>query len=406
MDPKTVAEVEEDNLDLPGLKEKKEEEKKPEVVNEPEKPVVVIPVETEPEKKEKSKPVIPENVEHEEELPPALKEKKEEPKPIEPEIPEEEEDKDKKTPEEESIISLPDEEMGKEKPEPLPTINFKDFGKELGIEVPDNTKEAFVDTYKKTLDEAKKKVEPDLSKFSPQQKLLFDYLQEPEADLMSFFKPLKVFDDFLSKPDDEKILFYLETEEELAPDVAKAELNRIIDEDKLDEYINKVDTITNKARDDYFNELVSTVKKTREDHLERIRIEAEKEKTELKKVVNEMDKFMGMDIPKNVKDAMIKKIDAGKLTIENNNARTQILGHYFNLWGDRILSKIKEATEDEGNKAYGRGVQKVVSVLHNTPIEPELPGGRNAPRKEETPRGKLPQMKDIDKDSVSGFPSS
>ena len=130
----------------------------------------------------------------------------------------------------------------------------------------------------------------------------------------------------------------------------------------------------------------------------------QKETTALYQVIDSTSEFMGMEIPQNVKDAMKKKVDSGKLVTENNNARTQVLGHYFSLFGDKILTKLAKDAKVSGDAAYNRGVTAARGGLSNTPLKPDVSAGHNS-GSTDLDKSPVEGLKNIDKDAKEGFPS-
>lgn len=299
------------------------------------------------------------------------------------------------------IFAMPDDEKPVEE-KPKPDYDFATLATDIGIEFTEGGKEEFTSAVKKAIDSAKTMVEPDLSKFTPEQKILFSWLNDG-GSLQEFFTPLKSIDDFLVRPDDEKVLLYLVSEEQLSEEAAKAKLNEIIDDGKFDDYVDKVDQIGVQLREQKFNEIIESVKHAQSERQLQITNQANKEKADLLKIVEQTNEFMGFPIPQNVKDAMKRKIDSGKLTIENDNAQTQVLGHYFMLFGNKIYQKMQTELKDRQDAGYNRGIVKVVEKLHNAPTKPENATGQRTAVPTDDTKKPLDGFKDVDKDTKEGF---
>ena len=386
----------------PEKKKKKEEKETPE---EPE---------PEPESKpEKDKDRPPEDqLENDDDIP--LLKKQEEPEKEKEEEEDElqKEKKDKKGEEEEEEapeeeikkdeLDLDEEEPESEEEEPK-GIDFVGLGEELGIEIKDNNKESFVKAYNEKIEEAKQKVEPDLSNFTSDQKILFDWLKEEDATLEDFFNPLKAFDDFKILPEDERIIKYLISEEELDENKAKERLEEIVEDDKFDEYVGKVNDLVDDLREEEFNKIITSIKTAQQDK-ERERQSAERgEKDAMLKVIDETNTFLGLPLAQNLKTKMKAKVEKGQLTIENNNAETQILGHYFMLFGDKVIGKMEAEKKNAVDAAYNRGLKKIKDKLHNAPPESEKDRGRRGHGLPEEDTAPLSGLKNIDSEAKDGF---
>ena len=378
--------LEKDDLVLPGLEDKPIVETPPVVVDPP-KP-------TDPPKPiDPPKPVVlNDELEGDEGLP----FKKPEDKPTDPPVVE-------TPPVEENIFEIPEQEKPKPTDPPKPEYDFVGFGKDLGIDITENNKETLKNAVIKKIDEAKTKVEPDLTKYNEQQKLVISWLEDG-GTLDEFFNPLKAIDDFNAMPDDEKIIDYLQTEENMTEPEAKKKLGEILDAGTFDEYINKVNTLVGTLRKDRIDSVMAGIKKAQDTRLAQISQAKEKEKTELCKVIDSISEFMGMPVDQKFKDAMKEKVSSGKLVIENNNARTQVLGHYFSLYGDKILAKMAKDAKTAGDAAYNRGVQTARGGLSNTPIKPDLTAGHSSGGVDPD-KSPVEGLKNIDKDAKEGFPS-
>lgn len=300
------------------------------------------------------------------------------------------------------IFKMDEDGNVEEEEKPKPEYDFASLAQDLGLEFKEGGREEFKEAITKAIDTAKTMVEPDLSKFNPEQKILFNWLAE-DGTLEDFFTPLKAFDDFLLKPEDEKVLDYLVTEEGLNEEKAKIRLGEIIDNNEFDDYVEKVDTLGMELRTEKFNEIIGTIKQSQENKQLEIQSQQIKEKGELAKVIDQTNTFMGMEIPQNVKDAMKRKVESGKLTIENNNAQTQILGHYFMLFGDKIFQKIEKEKKDNMDAGYNRGIRKVTERLHDAPPKPADAIGHGSRDPKNDDAKPLGNFTDIDKDAKTGF---
>ena len=115
---------------------------------------------------------------------------------------------------------------------------------------------------------------------------------------------------------------------------------------------------------------------------------------------------MGMPVDQKTKDPSERKSCIYlKLVIENNNARTQVLGHYFSLYGDKILAKMAKDAKTAGDAAYNRGVQTARGGLSNTPIKPDLTAGHSSGALKSDKSRSRKVSENIDKDAKEGFPS-
>lgn len=378
-------EINEEVITLPELKE--------DIV-----PEIVIPDEKKPEIKSEDKPIVPikptsDVLGDDNELP--FKKPNEEPKPedlVEEEKPEEDIFK---------LEEIKPDEPGTDKPAPEPKFDFLEFGKELGIEVKDNSLESFKEAHTNALATAKQTVEVDLSKFNEKEKIIIDYLHQG-GTLEDFFKPLMAFDNFLSQADDVKVKDWLLNEEGVAQNQLDERLGQIIDEGQFDAYVDKVNTAVNELRTGKYNQVLATVKQTNDNYQAKVQAGQVKERTELKQVLDNTKEFMGISIPDNVKDILKREIDTGAFTDKNDNAQTQMKARLFDLFGDKVLSKVNKDWQKKVDDAYNRGVIGQQKRLHSIPPKPDEQPGHNSTRIE-TDKGKLPDMANVDADARQVF---
>ena len=118
-------------------------------------------------------------------------------------------------PVEENLFEIPEQEERKPTDPPKPEYDFVGFGKDMGIDITENNKETLKNAVIRKINKPKTKVEPDLTKYNEQQKLVISWLEDG-GTLDEFFNPLKAIDDFNAMPDDEKIIDYLQTEEHVS----------------------------------------------------------------------------------------------------------------------------------------------------------------------------------------------
>ena len=376
-------EVEQEEITLPGLKESVEKT-----------PVIETPGTEVKKPEEPIKPIVPpaEKLGSDAELP---FKKQEEPE--KPEVPEGGEG-DKKS-EEENPFVLEEEEKKPEEPKPgdVPKIDFLELGKELGLEVKDNTPDAFKEAHEQAVEAAKQKVEVDLTKFNDKEKIVIDWLHNG-GNLEDFFKPLMAFDSFLAQPDDEKVKEWLINEEGVDKAQVDERLNQIIEEGHFDAYVDKVDQTISGLREQKYNQVMQSIKSTNDAYQASVQQTAIKERGELKTVLDQTKEFMGIPIPDNVKDILKREIDGGQFTKKNDNAQTQMKARLFDLFGDKVLAKVNKDWQTKVDEAYNRGVKGMQNRLHNIPVKPEEQPGHGGSR---TPQeqGKLADMSNIDKDA-------
>ena len=308
--------------------------------------------------------------------------------------------------EDDGIFKLPDEEQraieNKEIEKKL-QFNYSDLAQEIGIEdFKEGERTDFVNTIKKAIDDAKTKVEFDLSK-----------LEDNEQELIKFFRnggkvsdilnPTQKFDEFLQKSPEDKAIYWLMNEKNIGEKEAKDLLEDMTDKGELAKYVENIDksVIAAKAREQ--EKILKAASDSYEQSQTKLNEKAKGIRAELVKTAKELDTFMGMKIPDKIKNHMAAEIETGRFREVMDNPRAQLFGRLYMLFGDQILKNMEAKILEKNREGFNKGKDDVHADLHNI----EQPGQqkRSAEESRRSPdanNSPLSGFLNIDEDAVPG----
>ena len=267
------------------------------------------------------------------------------------------------------------------------TYNWVEAGKKLDIDVKENTEEAYLAGVKEKIDSAKKVVEPNLEKYGDEGKQVFDLL-EKGVSLYDIMLPTKRFDDYLVKTTEQQMAedYFMETKK-VDREKAKGLVDEAVADGNFDSIVSEVKSIVNNAKVAAWKESLSKHDEKLKALQDEDKATAQKEAAEMVDYLDKLDNFMGYPLPQETKSILKSQILAGVFQEANNSASVQVKARLFDMFGDKILKKLREQQKVDSRKSYNDGQQRIKDDLHNT--KPAKPGSG-------VPAGKTNQRSDDD----------
>jgi disulfide oxidoreductase YuzD len=226
----------------------------------------------------------------------------------------------------------------------------------------DNTLDGFKAAVKKTIEDAKQKVEFKMDGFDDGQKEVVNYFLNggKKADLLT---PLKQVDDLILEDGETKVKNFYVHSEGLTEDAAQEKINDLLEEDKFDDMVKTINGKLLDIRETQFNKIIEDNNTTKEDSVKL----KQKEYKEMETYVDDVKTFMGIKLPEKVKSLLKKEINTGKLTNMNDSAEAQVLARLYMLYGTKIIKQINEGAKNESRDSYNKGQKTVKEKIHNLP---------------------------------------
>jgi hypothetical protein len=243
--------------------------------------------------------------------------------------------------------------------------SWVDLGKDLGIEIKENSFEAYKEAFDKVRTDAieagkKEAARIELEKFTPEAQKAIEFLNaNPEASINDFINPLKRIDEALSL-DNESLL--------RADFVAKG-----WDADRIDERVQILSdngTLESEAyvlRKDIENvrantemQLVEDAKAQGEYRRQQIQETQRKENESIIKVIQEVKTFMGFKVPDAAKQYLQKQWESGEVRKAFQSNPEEVVQFMLNKYIG------KEAERELRKNQFQKGRDEIQSKLHNT----------------------------------------
>ena len=274
-----------------------------------------------------------------------------------------------------------DNEEDKDKDKDIKPINYLDTAKELELTLEEDekelTKEAFVERVKEKIESSKEK---------------FNYQHIPEdvLDVVKFFAEdggttadllsdhdVVLAEVYLSMDSESKFLRFQSDKLErngLDKESAAARAQELWDQKPEKEQAQAIAEIDSQIIA-FKNQAIKEVVGKRKEIVQKQKVQAEAkakaERTRMVDIVKGMTEFMGMQIPKEVNDKLVRKIENGDIDKVLNNvaAKARVNAFMIELFGKQINETSKKILSDTSRESYNKGVQKLIEKNHN--VKPE-----------------------------------
>lgn len=274
-----------------------------------------------------------------------------------------------------------DNEEDKDKDKDIKPINYLDTAKELELTLEEDekelTKEAFVERVKEKIESSKEK---------------FNYQHIPEdvLDVVKFFAEdggttadllsdhdVVLAEVYLSMDSESKFLRFQSDKLErngLDKESAAARAQELWDQKPEKEQAQAIAEIDSQIIA-FKNQAIKEVVGKRKEIVQKQKVQAEAkakaERTRMVDIIKGMTEFMGMQIPKEVNDKLVRKIENGDIDKVLNNvaAKARVNAFMIELFGKQINETSKKILSDTSRESYNKGVQKLIEKNHN--VKPE-----------------------------------
>jgi hypothetical protein len=317
---------------------------------------------------------------------------------------EEPDDKAKDKDEDDVFQYTPEEDTEAEKDLEKPqSVDWILKAKKIGFEIKSNDPEEFDLGLITHIEAQKQKVEPDVSKYAPEAQELIKLI-ENGLSMADILNPVKEYNDALAMPDDEKVENYLVYVDKVPQDKVKETISDLYDEGKFKDKLTQVNNVLTQLRENKFKEILTAHQQRFEARAQAIKLQAQNERNEMVKVLNDMTDFMGLPLPVSVKDALKKEIQTGQLTKKNDNATTQIKARLFDLFGTKALAKLSGQLKEANREGFNKGKATELEKLHNEPIQIiDAAGHVKISKKDIENSHPLAAFRDIEKDAKDAY---
>ena len=279
------------------------------------------------------------------------------------------------------MFDIPEDDLkkvGTKAAEQQLNFSYGDLATEIDPEfkLDDNSREQFVEGYKKRLEEAKTTVDFDLSAFSDDQKEFIKFFQGG-GKAQDLYDPMIQYNNWLGQSADEKITDYLVKEKQFSEEEVPDEMERMRQEGSFDETLKKLNGRVLKARDEEYEKLIKNTNAEYDSRSQR-RQESDKVATgEVVKAINEMENFMGFKINENTKKHLLLEVKTGRFGEAAKTPQAQLSGRMYSLFGSKLLEKIQEAKKEDNRKGYNAGKEETQKNLHHIKTKQVSPTGVN-----------------------------
>lgn len=307
--------------------------------------------------------------------------------------------------EEDEFFKLPEEEQraieNKEVEKKL-QFSYTDLAKEIGIEGKFEDRSEYVAAVKKSIEDAKTKVEFDLSKLEENEQQLIKYFRSG-GKVDDILNPTGKFDEFLAKTPEEKAIYWLMNERQIKEDEAKDVIEEMTDKGEFNKYVENIDKSVLAAKERERAKIIKAGADQYELSQTKLNEKAKEVRGALVKTAKDMETFMGMKIPDKIKNHIAAEIETGRFREVMDNPTAQIVGRLYMLFGDQILKNMEAKILEKNREGFNKGKDDVHADLHN--IEQKEQGKRSV---EETRRSvndmnnPLAGFLTIDEDAVPG----
>lgn len=271
-----------------------------------------------------------------------------------------EDKKPEKKQDEDDIFFVPDIEKEKS----APKIDYKSIAKKFEIDFEDPEEEVdqdqFVDAIKKKIEDSKSLTQLDLSKYNDEQKELIKVL-EISGNQYSFMDPISDLNDYLLLSDAKKLAVYLKFEKKMTDSQIQDETDRLVESGEFDSEVEKINSLIDDQKKLIMKEVFEKAKK----RAESLQSKAKKENEELNAQIEKTTHFMGEKLPDNAKSYIKHLIKDGQFTKKLDNAESLINAQLFNLFGNKIIQKMKTQIDEAKRQGFITGRKKENDKLHD-----------------------------------------
>lgn len=256
------------------------------------------------------------------------------------------------------------------------------FANALEINLPEGLEkwstEALVQSTRERIELSKQQL--DLSKYDPDVKLVFDYLQENGGSLSTLMIDETIRDLHEISAYDHEYFFRL--------DLGRRYLKEGFAEDEIESLIeSRIAKIPEEQQDDYFenyhNEKIRTeikplisrrleeLNKEKQSYRDRLNVANESQKSKVVdsmiKTAEQFNDFVGLPFSQKSKDVLIAKIKSGDIIkeIEKDSGNYQILGYLFKTMRAQAVTVYKDLMEKQNRSQYFTGVQSTLDQVYN-----------------------------------------
>ena len=251
--------------------------------------------------------------------------------------------------------------------EPKDYESWTDLAKSFNIDLKEDNEVAFKGAYEKHINEIKDAVRKEtetvtlnkeLAQLDPETQIFFDFIKNG-GKKEDFIKPLQVYEKF-EKMDDEDLIRETLKTQKVAEDVIDQTVVDLIDGNKLSDEAKRIRTFVASEKVTYSQKIADQQKLVYQN--------AYKAETErIKTAIGKVDKFMDVDIPKEVKETVISKIDEYREKLRNDDELVAKMILFAEL-GD-------EAKEIAKKSGFNEARNKFQSKLHNLESIPQRNAG-------------------------------
>ena len=261
------------------------------------------------------------------------------------------------------------------------TIDYKSIAKNLGLTLEDEITELTEDAF---VEKVKEKIESSKEKFN------YQHIPEDTLDVVKFFAEeggtvadlltdhdVVLAEVYLSMDSEAKFVKFQSEQliragfdEESAAGRAQELWDQKSEKDQA-QAIKQIDTNILAFKNQAIKEVVDRRKEIVAKEKSKAVVKAQAEKTQMIGVVKGMSEFMGMPIPKEVNDQIVRQIENGNFdkVLNSSTAKARVNAYMMEKFGKQILETQKKILGDTSRASYNNGVQKLIDKNHNAKPE-------------------------------------
>jgi len=226
----------------------------------------------------------------------------------------------------------------------------------------------------------------DIDKLSPLQKKFFEKIENDPEIIPDIYRNEQInrWDSYLNSDTESKYkqIRSLElrnkgTNQDDISEMLEDEMSDLT-ETEMSKKVKEVDRQVKKARNTEIERIITEEKETANKREGSRKEQLKAQRAKIAESVDNVDDFIGFDIPKERKALVKSKINDGSFDEEMQNASPEdkIKAYYALKYYNRIEQKIQEMLKSHGVKEHGNGMSKMIEMFHN--IKPAGDGSNNS----------------------------
>lgn len=270
--------------------------------------------------------------------------------------------------------------------------------KELDVDLEDNSQDKFISAVKNKISDASQKTVVDTSKYSEDARTIINFLEDG-GNLSEILLPVAVIDKYLTNSNKRDLVkdFFI-THDKMTEDQANEEMDTLEEDDKFEDKAKEVLKFITESRTRIINKTIQASQEKINQRKKEIADNIIKERSDMITEAKGLKTFLGTELKEDVKQYLVKEIESGKLTEQNNNAKTQVLARLLTLFGDRIIESYSKQLKNVSRESFNTGKQKELEKTHN--ILPTQKGASAEEQRSTELDDPLAAFRGIDKDSI------